>query len=806
MRDAVEKLEFDKVKQKLKNLSHTVLGAEKALFLQPGTDLDMVKNLQGETTEAAEFLSQESISLEECPDLRVCLRKINKSGTLDIFELENVGIFLKLLQKLKNFLYDDYKEKFPRITTYIEYLPVFPSLVQDFDACLNYRGDLRDDASPTLLSLRKEERSLQEKVRTTMESYVHNPSVQKYLQDNIVTLRGERYVLPVKREFQHKVNGVVHDQSSSGQTLFIEPLPALEFNNSLKDTRGKIEKEKERIIQRLSWLASESSEEINRGYQACGELDFILARGRLSLNWGGAEPQVNDEGYINIVQGRHPLLPLNEVVPIDAYIGSDFTTLVITGPNTGGKTVSLKTIGLLALMTMCGLHLTADGKSEMGIFHYIGTDIGDEQSIEQSLSTFSSHMCNIVEILQNAYPPALVLLDELGAGTDPSEGSVLAMAILEELHSRGVITVATTHINELKVFAHLREGMENASMEFDIETLRPTFRLLIGIPGQSNALTVAERLGMPREIVDKARSYLDQEVLDLEEAVSGLLQEKDRYVKDTREVEEKKKEVERRLQELKKEQENLKQKKHKIMENTREQAEEVLRSTRQKVNDIMKRVHQAEREKGSKHAIIQGEEARQELKDLESEPVFEETSLFQDVPTTEEPRALKFEELQEGDTVYVKSLRCQGKILRILQEGEVQVQAGALKVNTNSDDLYAPNDKQFKHGGERAVLKKGGYTASRDGELSFNKSMAMQSRVDLRGLTLEEAKVKLEKYLDDVILAGLDSVEIIHGKGSGKLRKGVHDYLQEKDYISSYRLGNEKEGGSGVTIVNLGKS
>jgi len=789
-------LEFEKIREQLQKFTLTVPGAQKVAAMHPLTSIEEIAARQQETSEAAGIILQKNINFAGSSDLMPLLTRAERGGLLSPSELKEIENFLRALESLKSYFLkeSEMEERFPRIFKLVQGMQIFPHLTLELEKCLTQEGEIKDSASGLLFSLRSEERSLQGKIRQTMESYLRTPHYQKYLQENIITMRHDRYVLPVKQEFRRQIPGVVHDQSASGVTLFIEPFPVLELNNRLRVIKGRIEEEIEKILRRLTALISNHYHAIISSYEAYGELDYILARGRLSVLHKAGEPSLNDRGIIVISKGRHPLLPPEEVVPIDVHLGRDFNTLVITGPNTGGKTVTLKTIGLFTLMAQCGLHIPAAKGTELGIFEDVWADIGDEQNIEQSLSTFSGHMLNIIEILSKATSSSLVLLDELGAGTDPSEGSALAMAILEELHSRGVRTVATTHINDLKVFAHLKEGMENASMEFDPLTLRPSFKLLIGVPGQSNALNVAERLGMPRELTARARSYMRKEFLDLQEAVSGLVEERHRLSADHEKIKELKIELEILSAEITAEKEALKQRRAEMLRKAREEAAEIVRVTRRKTDEILHRLNRAEKENTPAEALVLGQEARQDLKEIQEEIQY---ALDQEAG---EGIPLELEEAREGQEVYIKSLRCRGTIVRALSAGEIQVQAGTLRISTVLDDLHKCENNQSEPGKNLRVPVRNGQLY---GDLLWEKSTTVSRRLDLRGLTLDEAIIRVEKHLDDSILANLDKIEIIHGKGTGKLRSGLHHYLQSKEQVESFRLGLEGEGGSGVTIVKL---
>ena len=798
MKKTMRILEFEKIREQLQKFTLTVPGAQKVAAMHPLTSIEEIAARQRETSEAAGIILQKNINFAGSSDLMPLFTRAERGGLLGPSELKEVENFLRALESLKSYFLkeSEMEERFPRIFKLVQEMQIFPHLTLELDKCLTQGGEIKDSASSLLFSLRSEERNLQGKIRQTLESYLRTPHYQKYLQENIITMRHDRYVLPVKQEYRRQIPGVVHDQSASGVTLFIEPLPVLELNNRLRGIKGRIEEEIERILRILTTLISNHYPAIISSYEAYGELDYILARGRLSVLHKAGEPSLNDRGIIVISKGRHPLLPPEEVVPVDVHLGRDFNTLVITGPNTGGKTVTLKTIGLFILMAQCGLHIPAAKETDLGVFEGVWADIGDEQNIEQSLSTFSGHMLNIIEILSKATSSSLVLLDELGAGTDPSEGSALAMAILEELHSRGVRTVATTHINDLKVFAHLKEGMENASMEFDPLTLRPSFKLLIGVPGQSNALNVAERLGMPRELTARARSYMRKEFLDLQEAVSGLVEERHRLSADHEKVKELKIELEILSAEITAEKEALKQRRAEMLRKAREEAAEIVRGTRRKTDEILHRLNRAEKENTLAEALVLGKEARQDLKEIQEEI---QHTLDQ---KSGEGVPLELEEAKEGQEVYIKSLRCRGTIVRVLSAGEIQIQAGTLRVSTVLDDLYKCENNQNEPGKNLRVSVKKGQPY---GDLLWEKSAAVSRRLDLRGLTLDEAIFRVEKHMDDSILANLDKIEIIHGKGTGKLRSGLHHYLQSKEQVESFRLGLEGEGGSGVTIVKLKK-
>lgn len=798
MKKALRMLEFEKIRERLGRFTLTVPGAQKVAALFPGKVMEEVTAMQQETTEAVGLLLQAGLCFQSCGDLLPLLQRAARSGILNAAELKQFQDFFQAVKLLKTFFSQEERAvvKYPRLLQLTKKCRAFPHLAVELQRCLTAQGEISDNASPLLTALRANEKRYLEEINQALASYLRTPHYRKSLQENIITIRADRYVLPVKQEFRNHIPGIVHDQSASGATLFIEPLPVVELNNRLREIKGQVEAEIEQILRYLTGLLQTSAADISSSYDFYGEFDFILARGQLSLTYQGREPLLNDRGLINIYGGRHPLLAPEKVVPVDVHLGRDYNTLVITGPNTGGKTVTLKTIGLFTLMAQCGLHVPAKRGTELGVFAGVWADIGDEQDIAQSLSTFSGHMTNIINILREAGPSSLVLLDELGAGTDPSEGSALAMAILEELHARGARTAATTHINELKVFAHMRDGLENASVEFNPQTLDPTYRLLIGVPGQSNALTVAHKLGMAPVIIDKARSYMQDELLNLEEVVSGLVEEKHRFAADNEKVREMKGKLHFLLQELQNDKEELARQKRKTLARAGREAREMVRLAQRKTEGILKKLRQVELQLPHREALQAVQESRQELQAMREE--YEQEAYREE----EKGTPLAPQEIKVGQAVYICSLRCAGEITRVFSDQEIQVQAGTMKINTRPKDLEKPRRKEVKKkesGGEK------GPENSRSTRALLWEKSAVGRRLDLRGLTLEEALYKVDKHLDDSILANLNEIEIIHGKGTGALRRGIHVYLAEKDLVTNYRLGGEGEGGSGVTIVQLGK-
>lgn len=803
MKKALRMLEFEKIREQLDRFTLTVPGAQKVAALSPGKEIENITAMQQETTEAVDLILQKALHFQSCGDLLPLLQRAARSGILNALELKQFQDFFQAVKLLKSFFSEEEQAgtSCPRLLKITKQCRSFPHLLAELQRCLTQQGEISDHASPLLTALRANERRYLEKINQSLASYLRTPHYRKALQENIITIRADRYVLPVKQEFRNHIPGIVHDQSASGATLFIEPLPVVELNNRLREIKGQIEAEIEQILRRLTGLLKASSAEISGSYDLYGEFDFILARGQLSLTYQGREPLLNDRGLINISGGRHPLLAPGKVVPVDVHLGRDYNTLVITGPNTGGKTVTLKTIGLFTLMAQCGLHVPAKRGTELGVFAAVWADIGDEQDIAQSLSTFSGHMTNIINILQKTGPSSLVLLDELGAGTDPSEGSALAMAVLEELHARGARTAATTHINELKVFAHLRDGMENASVEFSPQTLGPTYRLLIGVPGQSNALTVAHKLGMAPAIIARARSYMQDELLNLEEVVSGLVEEKRRFAQDNEKIKEMKGKLHFLLQELQKDKEVLERQKRATLARARQEAREMVRLAQRKTERVLKKLKQVELQPPHREALQAVQASRQELKAMREE--YEREEYLEE----ERGTPLAPQEIKAGQAVYIRSLRCAGEIIRVFSDKDIQVQAGTMKINASPEDLEKPrpNKVKKKESKKKESSGEGLDKASRSTRALLWEKSAVGRSLDLRGLTLEEALYKVDKHLDDSILANLNEIEIIHGKGTGALRRGIHVYLADKELVANYRLGGEGEGGSGVTIVQLEK-
>lgn len=783
-------LEYPKIKEMLIQKTESSLGRTLAQQIEPSTDYHQIVSAQQETSEAANMILQRgNVPLGGIHDLSYHLKRAEIGSYLYPKQLLEAGDTLRAARKLKGFLKDskEGESRFPHLEGYINSLFVFKEIEERINECIIGEDEISDHASPTLRSIRRSIEAKHQGIRSRLNSIISSVENQKYLQEAIITIRQDRYVVPVKQEYRMHIPGLIHDQSSSGATLFIEPMAIVQLNNELKELKLKEKAEIEKILRELTGLLEQRADEIRSNQSILAKLDFIFAKGKLAVQMNAVEPQLNQKGWIRIKNGKHPLLNEKTVVPTNIWIGDTFRTLVITGPNTGGKTVTLKTVGLFALMTQSGLHIPADYGTQMSVFDQIFADIGDEQSIEQSLSTFSSHMTNIVEILNGITENSLVLLDELGAGTDPTEGAALAIAILEYLHSMGVRTVATTHYTELKKYALTREGVENASVEFDIETLSPTYRLLIGVPGKSNAFEISRRLGLDQQIVDKAKDFISKEDIAFEDILATIQEQKrvaeaerDEAIKLRLIIEEQKKKYE-------KQNEALALQRDKILQDAREEARKIFKSAKEESEKIIKELRNLAKEQDEKARNRQIEEARRALSSKLDDVAGTLAANIHLGVNSAPPKDLKV-----GDTVNLLNLNQVGHVLSPPDKnGDVTVQVGILKMNVNMKHLRLIED------GEDPVKQAG------TGKIFQTKAQNVKSSIDLRGQNLEEAEMNTDKYLDDAYLAGLKEVTIIHGKGTGVLREGIQQFLKSHKHVQSFRAGSYGEGGTGVTIVLL---
>lgn len=780
----LHKLDFPKIKERLAEFCRLPRSRELALALRPYTEIERVRLLLQETDEGKELLRLNPLfSVGGAKEVRPYLERCLRGGVLSPEELLQVRDTLHSGRQVRNF-FNEEKGDFLRLREVAGRIIPDRVLEDQISAAITEEAVVSDNATIELAQLRKAKLRVQQRIRDSLEGILRNSAQQKMLQDLLITQRGDRYVVPVKQEYRGAFQGIVHDQSASGATLFIEPLAVVNLGNELREVMLKEQREVERILNMLSRLIEGKAEQIADLHEALAILDFILAKNHLSLQMNGGSPKPAEGQVVKLTEARHPLLS-GKVVPLSLELGTKFTTLVITGPNTGGKTVALKTIGLLCAMAQAGLHIPAESESVLGVFTQIFADIGDEQSVEQSLSTFSGHMKNIVEIAATADGNSLILLDEIGAGTDPTEGAALAMAILAELHERGSRIVATTHYGALKAFAYETPGVENSSVEFDVETLRPTYRLLVGIPGRSNALTIAGRLGLGEGILSRARKYFSEREIQMEDLLENLEDthreieaEKHKAELVRAAVEEKHKEI--RLKSLK-----LDDEYERIINKGKDEAENIIRQTRREAEELLAELKEAVKKEHKQQQDI--ERARQGLKRLAGK--VEEKGQY----LVSNSSGLRAQDIKLGQTVYMTKLRQKGQILKLPNEnGEVLVQAGVLKVSVSLADLRLAED-------EKPVVP----MSSGQGRLGRGKMETMRNEIDLRGMQIEEATYTLDKYLDDAVLSGISQIYVIHGKGTGALRSGMQEFLRGHPHVRSFRLGQHGEGDLGVTVVEL---
>jgi DNA mismatch repair protein MutS2 len=768
---ALKSLEFSKITELLTSRAASPMGKARCAALTPITDLQEIIRAQKETTDATGLiLKKGSLPLGGISDIRAAIARSVAGGMLLAEELLQIGECLYVFKKLSNYGGGEGSE----LKKYFDGISYDEPLEKEISRCIKPSGEISDNASPKLAELRRSIRVAHDKIRDHLQSVIQSTTYKTMLQDAIVTKRGDRFCVPVKAEFRTTFPGMVHDQSGTGATVFMEPLSVVELNNKIKDLHFEEKREEEKILFKLSGLVWENAEVLEASIALVTTLDFIFAKGELSLHMKASEPVFNNRGYVNIKKGRHPLLK-NTVVPTDIFLGGDFSMLLITGPNTGGKTVTLKTVGLFTLMGQAGLHIPAFDNSELAVFDEVFADIGDEQSIEQSLSTFSSHMSNIVSILENISPNALVLLDELGAGTDPTEGAALAIALLSHLHSQKIRTVVTTHYSELKLYALSTDGVENASCEFDVETLRPTYRLLIGIPGKSNAFAIAKRLGLGEKIIDEARALLSQKDIRFEDVITDLETSKKQVLIEQDRAAVYRREAEKLREDAAKLEEKLRTQKEKILQQAREEALQLVRDAKKESEKIISSIRDKDIEEARKIS-------REGLNALESEIS----------PVIEKPARKPPENLRRGDKVFIHSMNQSGAVLSPPDNsGETQIQAGIMKIKIHVSDLSLDEENSQ----EKAVsfIKK----------RQSVKSMYISPEIDLRGLLPEEATSQAERYIDEAFLASLSTVSIIHGKGTGALRNAIHAMLKKQPNVKSFRLGKFGEGEDGVTIITF---
>ena len=784
-------LEYNKIIDLLTEKADSEPGKKLCRDLVPSTDLSAIRTAQRETKDAlARLFRIGSTSFGSNRDLGFSIRSLEIGSSLSMSELLKLASFLDNVSRIKTYGKKE-REDFPNdsLDAYFEGLTPMTQLANEINRCILSEEEMADDASPKLKSIRRSKLSTNEKIHSQLTSMV-NGAYRTFLQDAVITMRDNRYCIPVKAEYKSQVSGMVHDQSSTGSTFFIEPAAVVNLNNQLKELDLQEQEEIEVILGDLSSQAAVHTSELAADQKIMTTLDFIFAKAKLAMEQNATEPIFNTEHYIQIRKGRHPLLDKKKAVPIDVRLGKDFDLLVITGPNTGGKTVSLKTVGLFTLMGQAGLHIPALDRSELSIFSEVYADIGDEQSIEQSLSTFSSHMTRVVHILQHADADSLCLFDELGAGTDPTEGAALAIAILNYLHDRGIRTMATTHYSELKIYALSTNFVENACCEFDVETLRPTYRLLIGIPGKSNAFAISSKLGLSDEIIHAAKEQISKEDESFEDVIADLEQSRVTIEKEQQEIAEYKERIRTLQEQLQKKNEKIDQAKDKILRDANEKARAILQEAKDVADETIRDFNKA----GASADIKELEKKRQKVRDKINEKNGK-LALGNTQKKPADQKTVDPKKLKKGDSVKIISMNLKG-IVNTLPDarGNLFVQCGIMRMQTNVNDLVPVKEETIT----APALQR-----TNTGKLKMSKSFSVSSEINLLGCTVDEAIAKLDKYLDDAYLAHLPSVRVVHGKGTGALRNAVQSHLKRLKYVKEYRLGEYGEGDAGVTIVTF---
>ena len=784
-------LEYTKIIDLLTEKADSEPGKKLCRELVPSTDLSAIRTAQRETKDAlARLFRIGSTSFGSNRDLGFSIRSLEIGSSLSMSELLKLASFLDNVSRIKTYGKKE-REDLPNdsLDAYFEGLTPMTQLANEINRCILSEEEMADDASPRLKSIRRSKLSTNEKIHSQLTSMV-NGAYRTFLQDAVITMRDNRYCIPVKAEYKSQVSGMVHDQSSTGSTFFIEPAAVVNLNNQLKELDLQEQEEIEVILGDLSSQAAVHTSELAADQKIMTTLDFIFAKAKLAMEQNATEPIFNTDHYIQIRKGRHPLLDKKKAVPIDVRLGKDFDLLVITGPNTGGKTVSLKTVGLFTLMGQAGLHIPALDRSELSIFSEVYADIGDEQSIEQSLSTFSSHMTRVVHILQHADADSLCLFDELGAGTDPTEGAALAIAILNYLHDRGIRTMATTHYSELKIYALSTNFVENACCEFDVETLRPTYRLLIGIPGKSNAFAISSKLGLSDEIINAAKEQISKEDESFEDVIADLEQSRVTIEKEQQEIAEYKERIRTLQEQLQRKNEKIDQAKDKILRDANEKARAILQEAKDVADETIRDFNKV----GASADIKELEKKRQKVRDK----INEKNGKLALGNTQKKPvnqKTVDPKKLKKGDSVKIISMNLKG-IVNTLPDakGNLFVQCGIMRMQTNINDLIPVKEETIT----APALQR-----TNTGKLKMSKSFSVSSEINLLGCTVDEAIAKLDKYLDDAYLAHLPSVRVVHGKGTGALRNAVQSHLKRLKYVKEYRLGEYGEGDAGVTIVTF---
>ena len=788
---ALKTLEYYKIIDMLEAFATSSIGKNKCRQLRPLDNLTEIETMQQETADALSRIYQKgSLSFSGVKDVRVSLKRLEVGSTLGIGELLAIRSLLENASRAKAYSRRETEnEHTDSLDNMFELIEPLSPLATEIGRCILSEDEISDDASTGLRQVRRSMKLTNDKIHTQLSSFVSGNS-RTYLQDAVVTMRNGRYCIPVKAEYKSQVPGMIHDQSSTGSTIFVEPMTIVRLNNEMRELEIQEQKEIEMILSNLSQLAAENLDAIFDDVKLLSELDFIFARAQLAKSQNATEPRFNRDRIIDIKKARHPLIDKHKVVPIDIRIGETFDLLIVTGPNTGGKTVSLKTVGLLTLMGQSGLHIPAFDNSRLSVFREVYADIGDEQSIEQSLSTFSSHMTNVVRFMETADSDSLVLFDELGAGTDPTEGAALAIAILSTLHERGIRAMATTHYSELKVYALSTPGVENASCEFDVETLRPTYRLLIGVPGKSNAFAISQKLGLPLSIIERAKEQISQEDETFEDVLSNLEESRKTIESEREELASYKEEIKTLKEQLEAKQDKLDQRKERIIAEANEEAHRILREAKDYADQTMRIFNKAGKDSMSAKDLEKHRSDLRKKMDKAGKKVALKTPQKQ-------KSTLRPQDLSLGDSVKVMSLNVKGTVSsKPDSKGMLFVQMGILRSKVHISDLQLIDEP---------VITGPALSRTGAGKIKMNKSASVRTEINLLGKTVDEAVSELDKYLDDAYLAHLSSVRIVHGKGTGALRKGVHNYLKRLKYVQDFHLAEFGEGDAGVTIVEFKK-
>ena len=788
-KNTLEKLEFNKIKEKLSQYCVTYLGKKKVSEFEPKNKKEEVQERLNQTQEAINLIYQNSTPpLYEIADITIHTKLLEQGTFLNPKQLLELGTILKLAQELRVYFDKDFivNEKYPILSNLFDNLYSNKNIVDTIFTNIIDENTIDDRASSVLKSIRRNQRKLEQDIRASLTEMIHSSKYSKYIQENVITIRNDRFVIPIKEEYRSQIKGFVHDISNAGSTLFIEPISVFDMNNQIAELKIKEEIEIEKILQTLSNLFIPYIEELNVNTDIIGELDFIFAKAKYAKAIKGNVPKLNENKEIELINAKHPLLPQDTAVPISLTLGKDFSTLLITGPNTGGKTVTLKTVGILTCMACSGIAIPADENSSIYVFENVFADIGDDQSISDSLSTFSSHILNIIDITRNASSNSLILVDELGSGTDPIEGANLAISILDNFEEIGALTIATTHYQELKKYAMINSSFENASVEFDINRLTPTYRLLVGVPGKSNAFEISEKLGLSKQIIDNAKKLMNSSDVEFEDILKRIYDDKAKIEKEKEEIEKNSKEITELKEKLQKDFSDLEVKEKNIINDAKRKSREMLIEAKEEANAFIKKVKEFSDTKELEHIR---NDFNKKIKDINqvNNTNIQESNL----------KSIPVNEIKPGIEVYVATIQKNGIVLsHISKSNEVQVQIDNLKMTVNIKYLEEPRKIKMAKGNSKNLMEN-------KNTKNISKSKNISAEINVIGLTVDEAIFVIDKYLDDCSLAKLQTVRIVHGKGTGKLRDGIHKFLKTNIHVKSFRLGTFGEGEMGVTVVEI---